>query len=221
MLEISIAAMGLASFNTYSVMQQDLNIASLKSKLDLLMDITHLHKAHLHHLKDKTGVTNKLLGNLLETNIWFSSKITDAIEKQISVSHASSWKHCKISTTPPFGTWSTFLWHSSWNFEPHLGHHTKKKLVALCELSIQSFSNWGLASLQSGHQVKLQLAQPLQILTNTKTFQWLLCQCLHHTWHWPNNSVGHLRFKKFQTISSSDLHSFFHLGTPSFAREGR
>ncbi len=46
------------------------------------MDISHLHEAHLHHLEEKTDGTNKLLADLLESNIWFTTKITDAVEKK-------------------------------------------------------------------------------------------------------------------------------------------
>jgi hypothetical protein len=60
-----------------------LEITALKCKTDFLMDVSHLHKAHLHHLEDKTDAMNKLLGDVLQTNIWFSSKITDAIKKKL------------------------------------------------------------------------------------------------------------------------------------------
>jgi hypothetical protein len=87
---ISITAMSMASFNTYRMMQLDAEITSLKGKTDLRVDVSHLHEAHLHHLEDKTDATNKLLGNVLEANIRFSSKIMDAIEKKNSISGASS-----------------------------------------------------------------------------------------------------------------------------------
>ena len=45
-------------------------------------------KKHLHRLEEKLDKTNKLLVDLLESNIWFSSKVTDAIEKKFqSVVH--------------------------------------------------------------------------------------------------------------------------------------
>ncbi len=47
------------------------------------MDVSHLHEAHLHHLEK-----NKLLGDMLEANVWFMAKLTDAIEKKFqSVVH--------------------------------------------------------------------------------------------------------------------------------------
>jgi len=46
------------------------------------MDVSHLHEAQLHHLEEKTDATNQLLMDMLETNIWFTSQLTDAIEKK-------------------------------------------------------------------------------------------------------------------------------------------
>jgi hypothetical protein len=37
-----------------------------------------VHEAHLHHLEEKTDATNKILADLLESNIWF----TDAVKKK-------------------------------------------------------------------------------------------------------------------------------------------
>jgi hypothetical protein len=55
---------------------------------DLLVDVSHLHEAHLHHLEEKTDATNKLLADLLESNVWFTTKITNAVEKKLqSVVH--------------------------------------------------------------------------------------------------------------------------------------
>jgi hypothetical protein len=47
-----------------------------------------IYMRHLHHLEEKLDQTNKLLADLLESNIWFSSKVTDVIEKKFkSVVH--------------------------------------------------------------------------------------------------------------------------------------
>jgi hypothetical protein len=46
--------MAMASFNTYQITQLDSNITALKSKTDLLVDVSHLHEAHLHHLENET-----------------------------------------------------------------------------------------------------------------------------------------------------------------------
>jgi hypothetical protein len=85
---ITIAAMAMSTFNTVRITQLDAEIHTLKEKTDLMLDVVHLHKKHLHHLDEKLEQTNKLLADLLESNIWFSSKVTDAIQKKFqSVVH--------------------------------------------------------------------------------------------------------------------------------------
>ncbi len=85
---LAIAAVAMSSFNTYQITELNAEIAVLKSKMDLLVDVSHLHEAHLHHLEEKTHTTNKLLCNMLEANVWFKAKLTDAIEKKFqSVVH--------------------------------------------------------------------------------------------------------------------------------------
>ncbi len=79
---IAIAAMALSSWNAYRITELNNEISALKSKMDLLVDISHLHEAHLHHLEEKTDATNKLLADLLESNVWFTTKITNAVEQK-------------------------------------------------------------------------------------------------------------------------------------------
>jgi len=56
--------------------------------MDLFIDVSQLHKANLHHLEEKTDATNKLLVDMLEANVWFTAKLTDAVEKKFqSVVH--------------------------------------------------------------------------------------------------------------------------------------
>ena len=63
-------------------------MTTLKEKTDLILDVVHLHEKNLHHLEEKLDQTNKLLADLLESNIWFSSKVTDTIEMKFqSVVH--------------------------------------------------------------------------------------------------------------------------------------
>jgi hypothetical protein len=98
---MEIATPGKRSFNVYRIMQLNSEILAFKSKMDLLVDISHLHEAHLHHLEDETDATNKLLNDMLESNIWFTSKLMDAIEKkfQLGMHHhenvvKSAQHHC-------------------------------------------------------------------------------------------------------------------------------
>ncbi len=85
---LAIAAMAMSSFNAYRIIELNSNISVLKSKTDLLVDIPHLHGAHLHHLEEKTDAIHKLLADLLETNICFTAKLMDAVKKKFqSVVH--------------------------------------------------------------------------------------------------------------------------------------
>jgi len=61
--------MAMSSFNAYRITELNSKISALKSKTDLLVDISHLHEVHLHHLEEKTDATNKLLADLLDSNV--------------------------------------------------------------------------------------------------------------------------------------------------------
>jgi len=89
-LGISIAAMAMPTFNTVRIMQLNDKINTPKEKTDLILDVVQLHEKHLHHMEEKLEQTNKLLADLLEANIWFSSKVTDAIEKKFQ---SVVWHH--------------------------------------------------------------------------------------------------------------------------------
>jgi hypothetical protein len=54
---LAIADMALSSFNAYKITELNSEISALKSKTDLLVDVSHLHEAHLHHLEKKTDAT--------------------------------------------------------------------------------------------------------------------------------------------------------------------
>jgi hypothetical protein len=82
---LAIAAMAMSSFNAYRITELNSEISALKSKMDLLVDVSDLHKAHLHHLEEKTDATNKLLADLLESNIWFTTKITTPSKRNSSL----------------------------------------------------------------------------------------------------------------------------------------
>jgi hypothetical protein len=85
---LTIAAMAMSSFYAYRITELNSEISALKSKMDLLVDVSHLHEAHLHHLEEKTDATNKPLADILEANIWFTAKLTDTIENKFqSVVH--------------------------------------------------------------------------------------------------------------------------------------
>ncbi len=78
----------MSTFNTIWITQLDAEITTSKTKTDLMLDVVHLHENHLHPLYKKLEQMQTLLANLLESNVWFSSKVTDAIEKKFqSVIH--------------------------------------------------------------------------------------------------------------------------------------
>jgi hypothetical protein len=77
---ISIVAMAMSTFNTIQITQLNKEISTLKEKTDLILEVVHLHEKHLDHLEEKLEQTNTLLANLLDANVWFSSKVTDVSE---------------------------------------------------------------------------------------------------------------------------------------------
>jgi len=83
----------LSTFNPVRITQLNKEISALKEKTDLILDVVHLHEKHLHHVVEKLEQTNKLLADLLEANVWFSSKVTDAIEKKFE---SVIWHHKNI-----------------------------------------------------------------------------------------------------------------------------
>jgi SHS2 domain-containing protein len=93
--------LAIAAPSTHTGSQLNSEILSLKLKTDLLIDISHLHEAHLHHLEEKTYTTNKLLADLLESNVWFTAKLKDAVEKkfQLVVHH-----HGQVCAASPAGS---------------------------------------------------------------------------------------------------------------------
>ncbi len=64
----------MSTFNTVRITQLNEEISTLKEKTDLILDVVHLHEKHLHHIEEKLEQTNKLLADLLEANVWFTSK---------------------------------------------------------------------------------------------------------------------------------------------------
>jgi len=64
--------MAMSTFNMVRITQLNVNIHTLKEKTDLMLDVAHLHEQNLHHLEEKLEKMNKLLADILESNIWFS-----------------------------------------------------------------------------------------------------------------------------------------------------
>ena len=79
---IAIEEMAMSLFNAYRITELNSELSALKLETYLLVNVFYLYETHLHHLEEKTDTTNKLLVDLLESNVWFISKITDAVEKK-------------------------------------------------------------------------------------------------------------------------------------------
>ena len=54
----------MSSFISYRITELNSEISALKSKTDLLVDVSHVHEADFHHLEEKTDATNKSLADL-------------------------------------------------------------------------------------------------------------------------------------------------------------
>jgi hypothetical protein len=225
-IDIAIAAMALSSFNAYQITELNNEISALKSKTNLLVDISHLHEAHLHYMEEKTDATNKLLAHLLESNIWFTTKITDSVEKKFqSVEHhhenviKSAQHHRLAPGALPHHVLDEILNHT-------LSVAKKRNMV--------SFMNYAsdLFQVEVSHQfdpktLQFTLIVHIPLVSNANLLE--LYEFLPLPIHFnflsnvsitpdvgQNNflAIGH--FKSFQTISSSDLHSYLHLGDTFF-----
>jgi len=106
---IAIAAMAMSSFNAYMITQLNSEISALKSKTNLLVDISHLHEAHLHHLKDKTDTINKLLGDMLETS--GSPPNSQMPSKKVPICGTSSQECSQICPTSSHSNRSSYPLH--------------------------------------------------------------------------------------------------------------
>ncbi len=58
---------GIGTYNVVRIVDTESSV--LKSKPDILVDITQVHEEHLHH-QTRFEQTNTLLADLLETNMW-------------------------------------------------------------------------------------------------------------------------------------------------------
>jgi hypothetical protein len=215
-LSIAITAMDLSSFNAYRITELNNEISALKSKTDLLVDVSHLHKAHLHHLEEKTDVTNKLLADLLESNVWFATKITDAVEKKFqSVVHhheniVKSAQHHRLAPGAlPHDVLDEILNHT-------LSVAKKQNMVSFVNYASDLFQV-EVSHLFDPKTLQFTLIEHIPLVSNDNLME--LYKFLPLPIHFnfsanisitpdvsQNNllAIGHS--KSFQTISSSDLH---------------
>ncbi len=227
-LGIAIAAAALSSYNAYRITELNNEISALKSKTDLLVDISHLHEDHLHHLEDKTDATNKLLADLLESNVWFTAKITDAVEKKFqSVVHhhenvVKSAQHHRLAPGAlPHDVLDEILNHT-------LAVAKKRNMVSFVNYASDLFQV-EVSHLYDPKTMQFTLIVHIPLVSNANLLE--LYEFLPLLIHFnfsanisitpdvgQNNllAIGHS--KSFQTISSSDLHSCLHLGDTFFCK---
>jgi hypothetical protein len=227
-LGIAIAAAALSSYNAYKITELNNEISALKSKTDLLVDVSHLHEDHLHHLEDKTDKTNELLADLLESNVWFTAKITDAVEKKFqSVVHhhenvVKSAQHHRLAPGAlPHDVLDEILNHT-------LAVAKKRNMVSFVNYASDLFQV-EVSHLYDPKTMQFTLIVHIPLVSNTNLLE--LYEFLPLPIHFnfsanisitpdvgQNNllAIGHS--KSFQTISSSDLHSCLHLGDTFFCK---
>ncbi len=227
-LGISIAAMAMSTFNTVRITQLNEEISTLKEKTDLILDVVHLHEKHLHHVEEKLEQTNKLLADLLEANVWFFSKVTDAIEKKFesvvwhhkNVVKSAQHHHLAPGALPndvsdgiiehvtavakkknlvPFITFASGLFQIEVS---HLYLPATNKLTLI--LHVPMVANSNLLNLYEFLPLPIHFDFAANISITSDVGQTNLL------------SIGHSQ--SFQAISSTDLHACLHLGDTFFCK---
>ncbi len=218
----------MLTFNTIRITQLNEEISTLKEKTDLVLDVVHLHEKHLHHVEEKLEQTNKLLADLLEANVWFSSKVKDAIEKKFK---SVVWHHetvvklaqhhqlapgalahnvldrimdqvtavAKKKNLIPFVTFASDLFQ----IEVSRLYSTAKNKFTLI-LHVPMVANANLLNLYKflPLPIHFDLAANISITPDVRQTNLL--------------AIGHLQ--SFQAISSTDLHACLHLGDTFFCK---
>jgi hypothetical protein len=225
---MAIAAMALSSFNAYQITELNSEISALKSKTVLLVDVSHLHEAHLHHLEEKTDATNKLLADLLESNVWFITKITDAVEKKFqSVVHhhknviKSAQHHRLAPGALPHDVLDEILNHT-------LSLARKRNMVSFVNYASDLFQV-EVSHLFYPKTLQFTLIGHIPLVSNANLLE--LYEFLPLPIHFnfsanvsitldvgQNNLLAFGHSKSFQTISSTDLHSCLRLGDTFFCK---
>ncbi len=213
--------MAMASFNTYQITQLDSNITALKSKADLLVDVSHLHEAHLHHLENKTDATKETAWRHSGSKYLVLIKNHQKSWKEIQIDCSPPQKHGQIRATSLTGTWCTSSQHSWWNSHPHtyewqenatwgpslITHRTfSRSRFPICTTHFQ----WSLHTSSTSPWSPIQISLIFPNFATANSFQ-LYCQHLHYSRCGPSQPPHHQTLKIISTYSSSDLHSCFHL----------
>jgi hypothetical protein len=192
------------------------------------VDISHLHEAHLHHLEEKTDATNKLLADLLESNVWFTTKITDAVEKKFqSVVHhhenvvKSAQHHQLAPGALPHDVLDEIINHT-------LSLAKKRNMVSFMNYASDLFQ-MEVSHLYDPKMLQFTLIVPIPLVSNANLLELYEFLPLPIHFNFSSNvsitpdvgqnnllAIGHS--KSLQTIYSSDLQSFLHLGDTFFCK---
>jgi hypothetical protein len=227
-LGISIAAMAMSTFNTVRITQLNEEISNLNEKTDLILDVVHLHEKHLHHVEEKLEQTNKLLADLLEANVWFSSKVTDAIERKFE---SVVWHHENVVKSAQHHSLAPgALPHDV--LDGIIKHVTavakKKNLVPFVTFASDLFQI-KVSHLYSPATNKFTLILHVLMVANSNLLK--LYKFLPLPIHFDftanisitpdvgqTNLLPFSHSQSFQAISSTDLHACLHLGDTFFCK---
>jgi hypothetical protein len=184
------------------------------------VDVSHLHEAYLRHLEDKSDATNKLLGDILKANIWFSSKLTDTIEKKFqSVVHhhknmvKSAQHHCLAPGALPHDVLDKILSHTlsvahKHNMMPFLNYVSDLFQIEVSHLynpvTMEFTLILHIPMVSTANLLDLYEFLPLPIHFNFSAYVFITPDVSQ------SNLLAIRHSKSFQTISSSDLHSCLH-----------
>jgi hypothetical protein len=100
---LAIAAMALSSFNAYKDHRAQFGNFGAKIKNRFTVQRLTFTRSPPSSPGGEDSATNKLLADLLESNVWFTTKITNAVEKKFQ-SCEPSQKCGQVSPTSPTGS---------------------------------------------------------------------------------------------------------------------
>ncbi len=142
---LSIPAMAMSTFNTIRITQLNDKINSLKEKTDLILDMVHLHKKHLHHLDKK--LDNKLFGWFA----WIQHLVLlqgDRRQwKKVSIGGSPPQKCCEICPTSLTRSRSPATWGPGWNHQSRHPGGQEKVPGPIREICLGPLPDWGLAPI--------------------------------------------------------------------------
>jgi len=186
--------------------------------------VVNLHKKHLHHLEEKLVQTNKLLADL----VWFSSNVTDAIEKKFQ---SMVWNHENVVKSAQHHQLAPgALPHDV--LDGIIDHVTavanKKNLVPFVTFASDLFQI-EVSHLYTLATDKFTLILHIPMVTNSNLLDLYKFLPLPIHFNFASNisimpdvgqtnllAIGHSQ--SFQAISSTDLHACLHLGDTFFCK---